>query len=300
MTRDERLALLDQEARELPLKTQAELLGLNRSSLYYMPVPPSPEEVALKHRIDEIYTDHPFYGSRRITAQLQREGWQVNRKAVQRHMRQMGIAGISPGRNLSRAAQQHRVFPYLLRGRVIEGPNEVWGVDITYIRLVRGWMYLVAIMDWYSRYVVGWELDTTLEVGFVLQAVSKALSQSKPKILNSDQGSQFTSPAYIKLVTGAGVLISMDSRGRALDNVFTERLWRSLKYEEVYLHEYSNPREAREGVGRYLAFYNHQRPHQSLGYQTPAEVYFRKNEAMGTAESPRADAREPIMQGRRA
>lgn len=273
MTRDERLALLDREVRELPLTTQAELLGLNRSGLYYQPVPPSPEEVALRHRIDEIYTDHPFYGSRRITAQLQREGWLVNRKAVQRHMREMGIEGIAPKRNLSRASQEHRVFPYLLRGRVIQAPNEVWGVDITYIRLVRGWMYLVAIMDWYSRYVVSWELDTTLEVGFVLQAVRKGLSRGKPMILNSDQGSQFTSPAYIELVTDAGVMISMDSRGRALDNVFTERLWRSLKYEEVYLHEYINLRDAREGIGRYMVFYNERRLHQSLGYRTPAEVY---------------------------
>lgn len=275
LTREQRLALLDRsEGREIPIKTQALLLGLNRSGLYYKPVGPSEEELAIKRRIDEIYTDHPYYGSRRITAQLRREGYVVNRKAVQRHMREMGIEGVRPGRNLSKRNSEHRVYPYLLRGVKPSHPNHVWGIDITYIRLQKGWMYLVAVIDWYSRYVVSWELDQTLETAFVLKAARKALDQAKPDVFNSDQGSQFTSPEYIKLVGGAGVQVSMDGKGRATDNIFTERFWRSLKYEEVYLNEYASPREARRGIGSYIDFYNHERPHQALGYMTPAEAYF--------------------------
>lgn len=265
--------MVDFEDPELSVKAQAELLGLNRSSLYYKPVGPSEEELALKRRIDEIYTDCPFYGSRRITAQLQKEGFQVNRKAVQRHMREMGIAGICPGPNLSRRNQEHQVFPYLLRGLQITGPNHVWGIDITYIRLQRGWLYLVAILDWYSRYVVSWQLDQTLEITFVLEALRQALSRAKPIIMNSDQGSHFTSPTYINLLQEAGVQISMDGKGRATDNICTERLWRTLKYEEVYLNEYATPREARERIGKYLHFYNNVRLHQALDYRTPAELY---------------------------
>lgn len=274
LTRAERVALVEWDNPEIPIMAQAELLGLNRTSLYYKPVEPSPEEVALKRRIDEIYTQTPFYGSRRITAQLKREGYLVNRKAVQRHMREMGIAGICPGPNLSKKWQDQQIFPYLLRHLTIDHPNQVWGIDITYIRLKRGWMYLVAIIDWYSRYVVSWELDQTLEIPFVLEAVQRALHQARPEIINSDQGSQFTSPQYINLLQAAGVAISMDGRGRAHDNIFTERLWRSLKYEEVYLHEYQTPREAREGIKNYLKFYNEQRLHQSLGYCTPAQIYY--------------------------
>lgn len=274
MSRSERLALLNGDDPDLPFNAQAVLLGLNRSSLYYKPLPPSPEELALKRRIDELYTAYPFYGARRITAQLRRDGQDVNRKAVQRHMREMGIAGISPGPNLSRRNAAHRVFPYLLRGIPIRAANQVWGTDITYIRLSQGWLYLVAIMDWYSRYVVSWELDHSLDAAFVLRAMHRALQTAQPGIVNSDQGSQYTSPSYVNLLQAEGVQISMDGKGRAIDNIFTERLWRSLKYEEVYLHEYATPRQARAGIGAYLKFYNVQRPHQSLDYQTPAEVYF--------------------------
>ncbi|TYO92761.1 IS3 family transposase, partial [Desulfallas thermosapovorans] len=196
-----------------------------------------------------------------------------NRKAVQRHMREMGIAGISPGPNLSKRNQQHKVYPYLLSNLEITRPDQVWGIDITYIHLQKGWVYLVAIMDWYSRYVISWEMDLTLEIYFVLEAVKRALTQSRPEIMNSDQGSQFTSPQYIEILKNAGVQISMDSKGRATDNIFIERLWRSLKYEEVYLNEYASPREARQRIACYLDFYNHRRPHQSLNYQTPAELY---------------------------
>ncbi len=267
------MALVDWENPELTLKTQAELLSINRSNLYYKPVEPSLEEITIKHRIDEIYTKYPFYGSRRITAQLCREGFCINRKAVQRHMREMGIAGICPGPSLSKRRMEHKIFPYLLRGINPGYPNHVWGIDITYIRLARGWMYLVALIDWYSHYVVSWGMDQTLEIDFVLKAVEQALMQTIPVILNSDQGSHFTSSQYIQVLQGAGVKISMDSKGRAIDNVITERLWRNLKYEEVYLNEYTTPRQARQRVGDYLNFYNHERPHQSLGYQTPAEVY---------------------------
>lgn len=265
--------LLDFHDADLTVKAQTELLDLNRSSLYYKPVQAPPEEIVLKHRIDEIYTEYPFYGSRRIAATLRRNGHAVNRKAVQRHMQEMGLAGICPGPNLSKRNLQHHVYPYLLRGLTIATPNHVWGIDITYIRLTRGWAYLVAIIDWYSRFVVSWEMDQCLEIPFVLETVHQGFTLAQPSILNSDQGSHFTSPAYIKLLQAAEVQISMDGKGRATDNIFTERLWRSLKYEEVYLQEYASPRQAREGIDRYLTFYNNTRPHQSLGYRTPAEVY---------------------------
>jgi putative transposase len=253
---------------------QADLLTLSRASLYYQPLPPSVEEVALKHRIDEIYTAYPFYGSRRITVQLRREGELINRKAVQRHMREMGIAGIYPGPNLSQRQQEHRVYPYLLRHVTAAYPNHVWGIDITYIRLTSGWLYLVAILDWFSRYVVSWQLDETLDIDFVLVAVDDALAQATPLICNSDQGGHFTSPHYTQRLKDADVQISMDGKGRALDNIFTERFWRSLKYEEVYLHDYHTPRQARSRLTDYFDFYNFHRPHQSLGYLTPSQVHF--------------------------
>ena len=276
LTREERIAQIEREESNLPLSLQAELLGISRSSLYYQARPPSGEELAIKHRIDELYTEYPFYGSRKMTAQLQREGMEINRKAVQRHMREMGIQAIFPGPNLSRRQLKEQVYPYLLRGLNIEHSNHVWGIDITYIRLQKGWMYLVAILDWYSRYVLSWELDLTLEMPFVLTAVQHALTQAVPIIWNSDQGSHFTSPQYCELLKNANVQISMDGKGRAIDNIFTERLWRSVKYEEVYLHEYTSPKEARTQLQKYFDFYNHKRLHQSLEYQTPAEVYFQE------------------------
>src|SRR3990172_4102214 len=264
--------MLERGPAELPLAAQTELLGLCRSSLYYEPVGPSAKEIAIKHRIDELYTRHPIYGSRRMTAVLGREGWSVSRPTVQSYMREMGIAGVAPGPNTSQPSPEHKVYPYLLRNLEICRPNQVWGIDITYIRLRAGWMFLVAILDWFSRFVVSWELDQTLELAFVLQAVDRALALARPEIWNSDQGSHFTSPKYTQRLLDAQIQISMDGRGRALDNVFTERLWRSVKYEEVYLKDYTSPREARQGIGRYLNFYNHERPHQSLDYLTPAEV----------------------------
>jgi putative transposase len=266
--------MVDWDTAELTIKTQAELLNLNRSSLYYKPREPSAEEVRIKHRIDELYTKYPFFGSRRIAAYLRLyDRLRINRKAVQRHMREMGIAGISPGPNLSKRNQQHRLYPYLLRGVNILNPNHVWGIDLTYIRLQKSWMYLVAIIDWYSRFVISWQLDQTLEMGFVLDALDQALKRAHPVIMNSDQGSHFTSPQYIDRLKNHDIQISMDGKGRALDNVITERLWRSIKYEEVYLKEYENPKNARIDIRNYMKFYNYERPHQSLGYQTPASVY---------------------------
>ncbi len=267
------MALVDRADPDLSLTEQAALLRLSRSSLYYQPVGPSPEEVALKHRIDEIYTATPFYGARRIAAQLAREGQPVNRKTVARYMAEMRLTAIYPGPNLSKRVAQAAIYPYLLRDLPIVRSNQVWGVDITYVRCQHGWLYLVAVLDWFSRYVLSWELDQTLAQPFVTAAVECALAQAAPDIWNSDQGSHFTSPQYTGLLTAAGVRISMDGRGRALDNIFTERLWRTVKYEEVYLHEYTSLREARTGLTAYFDFYNKRRLHQALGYRPPAEVY---------------------------
>jgi putative transposase len=230
----------------------------------------------LRRRIDEIYTASPFFGSRRIRAILRREGWQINRKAVQRYMAEMGLEAICPKPNLSKPGEgaAHKIYPYLLRGLSLVGPNHVHGTDITYIRLRKGWLYLVAVLDWYSRYIVSWELSDSLQLDFVLAAVKRGLAKSQPAILNSDQGSHFTSLKYIGLLEAAGVKVSMDGRGRAFDNIFTERLWKTIKYECVYLNEFESPKEARQMLGEYIRFYNEERPHQSLEYRTPSEVHF--------------------------
>lgn len=266
--------MVEWDTPELTIQDQAALLGLNRTGLYYRPAGPSDDEIRLKHRIDELYTAAPFYGSRRITAQLRREGLLVNRKAVMRHMHEMGLTAIAPKRSLSTPHPHHLVYPYLLRTFTLTQPRQVYGIDITYIRLQHGWMYLVAILDWFSRYIVSWELDQTLDLGFVLVAVERALLQAPPQILNSDQGSHFTSPRYLQLLQGAGVQVSMDGKGRALDNIFTERLWRTIKYECIYIHDLETPKETRQVLTTYLDFYNQQRVHQALDYRTPAEVHF--------------------------
>ena len=274
LSRDERRALIDWENRELSVKTQAQLLNLNRSGLYYQPRPPSAEEVAFKHRIDEIYTQYPFYGYRKIAGQWHREGHAINQKTVAQDMREMGLIAIYPGPNLSKRAHQAAIYPYLLTNVTAKMPNHIWGIDITYIRLRGGWMYLVDILDWYSRYVVSWELEQNMQIEFVIEAMQYALARARPQIGNSDQGSHFTSSQYTQLLLAHDVRISMDGKGRALDNIFTERLWRTVKYEEVYLKDYASPREAHEELRAYLRFYNERRLHQALGYCTPAEVYF--------------------------
>lgn len=264
--------MIEKKNEKISLKEQAALLSLSRSGLYYQQTGPSPKEIATKHKIDEIYTRWPFYGSRRITAILKKE-MTISRKTVQKYMREMGLEAIGPRPNLSKPHPQHKIYPYLLRNLTADYPNHIWGIDITYIRLQAGWMYLVAVIDWHSRFVISWVLDQSLAVDFVLEAVDQALLMSQPKIWNSDQGSQFTNPQYIDRLETHDIQISMDGRGRALDNAFTERLWRSVKYEEVYLNDYQTPREARIGLTNYFEFYNYHRPHQSLQYQTPAEVY---------------------------
>ena len=264
--------MLEKEQSEILVSRQADLVGVSYSSLFYQPVPPSQRELEIKRRIDEVYTATPFYGSRRITVTLQPE-FGISRPTVQAYMREMGIAGIAPGPNTSKPTPGHKIYPYLLRNLTASHPNHIWGIDITYIRITHGWLYLVAVLDWYSRYIMSWELSQTLEIDFVLEAVEKALIQATPDIWNSDQGSHFTSPRYLERLQNANVKISMDGRGRARDNIFTERLWRSVKYEEVYLHDYASPKEAAQNLSRYIQFYNHRRPHQSLEYKTPAQVY---------------------------
>jgi len=265
--------MVEWESRPFSISRQTELLGLNRTSLYYQPRPVSAKELRLKHRMDEIHTEMPYYGSRKITAQLVREGQATCRETVRRYMAEMGLQVSYPKPNLSRRHPEHKIYPYLLRNITASYPNHVWGVDITYIRLHRDWLYLVAVLDWFSRYILAWQLSDTLEIPFVLVAVDQALTQAKPLIWNSDQGSQFTTPQYTQRLLDAGVNISMDGRGRALDNIFVERLWRTVKYEEVYLHDYQTPRQARLGLTDYFHRYNHVRLHQALDYHTPAEVY---------------------------
>lgn len=252
---------------------QCDLLGLSRGALYERATEPSALNLELMRRLDEEYTAHPFYGSRRMTAVLRRSGYAVNRKRVMRLMHQMGLATIYPKPTLSRPNADHRRYPYLLRGTPVTGPDHVWSTDITYIRLTRGFVYLAAILDWYSRKVLAWRLSNTLETRFCLDCLDEALRPCQPLIFNTDQGAQFTSTAFTDRLTQAGIRISMDGRGRAHDNIFVERLWRSVKYEEVYPNGYDTLDNAYHGLYRYFDFYNHQRPHQALDYRTPAEVY---------------------------
>jgi len=233
-----------------------------------------PYNLKLMHLIDEQYTKTPFYGFRRMTEVLKRKGHRANRKRVQRLMRLMGIEAIYPKRNLSRLSPGHKIYPYLLRNVQINRVNQVWGANITYIRMRYGWLYSVAIMDWVSRYVLSWDLSTALEVDFCIRALEKALAIGIPEIFNSDQGSQFTSLAFLERLEQRDIQISMDGRGRAMDDVFDERLWRSIKYEEVYINDYETVCDAKGGISKYMSFYNWERPHQSLDYKTSAEVYF--------------------------
>jgi putative transposase len=265
--------LIDPDHESLSIRRQCELLGLPRSTLYYRPASETDENLRLMRLLDEQYLKMPFYGSRKMTAWLQAEGHAVNRKRVQRLMRIMGIEGLRPRRSTSRPAKGHRVFPYLLRDVEITHPDHVWSTDITYIPLRNGFVYLTAIMDWYSRYVLSWRLSNRLDSEFCLEALDEALRGGKPAIFNSDQGSQFTSDAFVSRLLDRAVAVSMDGRGRALDNVFIERLWRSLKYEDIYLKEYATVDELYEGILRYFELYNYERLHQSLEYQTPYHVY---------------------------
>ena len=268
--------MIDPTHPQVSIARQCALLGLPRSTWYYAPVGETAENLTLMRLLDEQYTKTPFYGVARMTAWLRQQGYAVNPKRVRRLLRRMGVEAIYPKPRLSLADSGEnggRRYPYLLRGRPITAVNDVWSTDITYIRLRSGFLYLVAVLDWYSRYVLAWDLSNTLDTRFCLQALEGALRHGQPTIFNTDQGVQFTSLAYTGRLEQAGIQISWDGRGRALDNIFVERLWRSVKYEEVYLHDYATGADAYGGLTRYFRFYNHERPHQALGYQTPAQVY---------------------------
>lgn len=273
---------IEKPGQDLPsIQKQAYLLGIARSSVYYQPRPVDTFTLALMNRIDEIYTKRPFYGVLRITQQLHRDGVWVNHKRVYHLMQEMGIQGLIPKRNLSRNDIPHIKYPYLLRNVPILRANQVWGTDITYIRMQYGFVYLTVFLDWYTRFILSWRLSTTLERGFCLEAATEAMNlYGLPEIVNQDQGVQYTHQDYCDIWEGKGVRISMDGRGRALDNIFTERLWRTIKYEEVYLKSYETVQDAKQQIGEYITFYNHERFHQSLNNRTPAEIYFGKEEVV--------------------
>jgi putative transposase len=258
---------------ELTVTRQCELLGLARSSRYYAALPTDASDEVLMRLLDRQYTATPFYGVRRMTAFLRREGQPINPKRVRRLLRLMGLEAIYPRPRTSVKSPENKVYPYLLADLVIDQVDQVWCADITYLPMRRGWLYLVAVMDWFSRCVLAWEASVTLDASFCVEALTRALELGTPGIFNTDQGSQFSSAGFTGLLQEAGIAISMDGRGRAFDNIFIERLWRSVKYEEVYLRDYQTPAEAQLSLRRYFKFYNHQRPHQALDYRTPAEVY---------------------------
>jgi putative transposase len=274
MSVPDRRELLDRDHGRLSIRRQCRLLGIARSGVYRLPRPANDNDLALTRRIDELFTAWPFLGSRRLTTLLRSEGHAINRKRVQRPMRQMGIAALGPKPRTTTPAPGDKIYPYLLRDLVIERPNQVWAADITYIPIGRGFLYLVAIMDWASRAVLAWRLSNTMEASFCVAALEEALARfGRPEIFNTDQGSQFTSAAFTGTLAAAVVRISMDGRGRWMDNVFIERLWRSLKHEDIYLKHYADGREARGGIGAWIAFYNTQRPHQALANRAPMAVW---------------------------
>lgn len=276
----EKLGLIDAANIEIPISRQCELLGLSRSGYYYEPVGESPLNLRLMNLIDEQYTKTPFYGVDKMTAWLIRQGYTVNPKRIRRLMRKMGLEAIYPKPRLSLSTSENKKYPYLLRDLEIERPDQVWCADITYIRMRQGFLYLMAIMDWYSRYVLAWRLSNTLDTGFCLDALNAALVISQPEIFNTDQGVQFTSAEFTKRLQEAEIRISMDGRGRVFDNIFVERLWRTVKYEEVYIHSYEGVHDTFSNLERYFRFYNTERIHESLGYMTPHEVYFGEMESI--------------------
>jgi putative transposase len=278
--------LVDRGHPDISIRQQCDLLGVNRSGVYYQPLGESEENLKLMRLLDEQYTRTPFYGSRKMTEWLGMKGFAVNRKRVSRLMNLMGIEAIYPKPKLSRAGEGHKIYPYLLRGVGVERADQVWSTDITYIRMAQGFVYLVAVMvsglpvevcfanmDWFSRYVLSWRLSLTMELDFCVEALKSALRRGRPEIFNSDQGAQFTSEKFTGELEANQIAISMDGRGRCMDNIFIERLWRSLKYEEVYLKDYTSVTEAKAGLERYFRFYNQERLHQSLQYRTPAAIY---------------------------
>ncbi len=287
MTLEQKRKAIEPGHRQIAIYRQCELLGLSRSSLYYKSSRDTRYNEQLMRLLDEQYIETPFYGIDKMTEWLHRQGHYVNHKRVRRLMRQMGLEAVYPGRRrgLSLPDKEHKIYPYLLRDVQIIGPDQVWSADITYVRMYRGWLYLVAVMDWFSRYVLSWEVSVTLEADFCVLALEQALSFGKPEIFNTDQGSQFTSIDFTKILLNSGVQISMDGKGRVFDNIFSERLWRTVKVEEIYLRDYQTVAEAMYNLSRYFELYNSQRLHQALGYRTPAEVY---GVAVGTPVALRA------------
>jgi putative transposase len=293
MNRVTRLALVDSADAELSIVAQCRLLKVARSSLYWRSAAVSEDDLRLMRQLDEQYLATPFYGARRMVAALRRDGWTVNRKRVRRLMRLMRIEAIYQQPNTSRRHPDHVVYPYLLRGLAIERSNQVWCADITYVPLAKGFVYLVAVMDWFSRRVLAWRLSTGMDTGFCVEALQEALDRhGSPEIFNSDQGVQFTSAAFTGVLAASGVRISMDGKGRYLDNIFIERLWRSLKYEDIYIKDYASVPEARRGIGGWLSFYNDERLHQALGYRTPCEV-FRASATYGYVDNASALTTSP-------
>jgi putative transposase len=274
MSRGKRKAMIQRDHADLSLSQQCQVLAISRSSFYYTPKGESAENLSLMRRIDELFLKYPFYGSRQMVRQLRREGVCVGRHRVRRLMRLMGLEAIYQAPRTSQPHPAHRIYPYLLTGMAIDRPNHVWCADITYIPVQRGFLYLVAIMDWATRHVLAWRLSNTMDAGFCVEALNEALSKyGKPEIFNTDQGSQFTSFDFTDVLKGAEITISMDGRGRCMDNIFIERLWRSLKYEAIYLHELTDGFKAERVIGEWIDFYNTERPHSSLGGQTPAEAF---------------------------
>lgn len=274
-TVEEKRELIEAEHAEHSIRRQCELVGLNRASYYYEPARETSENLKLMRLIDEQYMKTPFYGYRRMTVWLRREGYPVNKKRIERLMGVMGIEALYPKPHTTVVNPAHKIYPYLLRGVKITRPNQVWSTDITYIPIANGFMYLVAVIDWFSRYVLSWRLSNTLDSLFCLDALSQALLRGKPEIFNSDQGAQFTALAFTSRLEQADIQISMDGRGRALDNIFIERFWRSAKYEDIYLHDYETVPALQQGLVRYFQLYNYERPHQSLDDLTPSVVYTR-------------------------
>jgi len=296
MNQTDRLALIARQHPHFSIVEQCRLLKVPRSTLYYKPKPVSDDDLALMRRLDELYTKWPFYGSRKMVAELRGEGHDVNRKRIRRLMRLMGIEAIYQKPNTSRKYPGHKIYPYLLRNLAIERPNQVWCADITYIPMAHGFVYLVAVMDWFSRRVLAWRLSLTMETDFCVAALQEAMNRyGKPEIFNTDQGVQFTAAAFIETLADQGVQISMDGKGRFLDNIFIERLWRSLKYEEIFLKAYASVAEARLGIGAWMSFYNDERKHQALGYRTPGEI-FSGAPACGYVDNARALPTSPQAQ----
>ena len=273
MSRKARIGMIDRGRPKPSVSRQCKLVGVSRSSLYYRPVGASLKDSDLMAKMDRQYLKTPFYGFRRMGVWLRSQGHNVNRKRVRRLMHLMGLETVYRRPNTSRPSPEHRIYPYLLRGLSVTTANQVWVADITYIPMARGFLYLVAIMDHFSRHVLSWRLSNTLDVDFCVEALEEALSRAKPEIFNTDQGGQFTSDAFTGMLLEQGIQISMDGKGRYLDNILVERLWRTVKYEEVYLRAYESVREARVRIDAYMRFYNNERPHQSLGYRTPAQTY---------------------------